>query len=286
MENTVFPKLPVGYEGGISAGSVSNEANSSGVSWSAVAAGAFVTAALALILLALGTGLGLSSVSLWSNVGASASIISGASIVWLILVELISSSMGGYLAGRLRTKWTNIHTDEVYFRDTAHGFLAWAVALVITAAFLASAATSMAGSSVSGGSVGEVRGFESQAFGPDTYFIDALFRSDAIKADPGGAPFRGEAGIILTRALRQGELSTSDKSYLAQLVAAETGLSQTDADKRVTDVFIQAQQAAEIVRKATAHSLLWAFIALLIGAFCASFSATIGGKQRDHVVMV
>src|ERR1035438_6184862 len=125
--------------------SVKNEAHSSGVSWAAVIAGAFVAAALSLILLALGTGLGLSSVSPWSNAGASASTVGKAAIVWLIVMQIIASAMGGYLAGRLRTKWANIHTDEVYFRDTAHGFLAWAVALVITAAFLASAATSMMG---------------------------------------------------------------------------------------------------------------------------------------------
>jgi hypothetical protein len=112
----------------------------------AVIAGAFVAAALWLILLALGTGLGLSSVSPWSNVGASASTINSAAIVWLIIIEIVASAMGGYLAGRLRTRWATIHTDEVYFRDTAHGFLVWAVGLVITASFLASAATSMVGS--------------------------------------------------------------------------------------------------------------------------------------------
>ncbi len=64
----------------------------------------------------------------------------------MIVVQFIASSMGGYLAGRLRTKWATIHSDEVYFRDTAHGFLAWSVGLVITAAFLASAAASIVGS--------------------------------------------------------------------------------------------------------------------------------------------
>ena len=127
---------------------VRNEAYSSGVSWAAVIAGAFVAAALSLILLALGTGLGLSSVSPWSNLGASASTIHRAAIIWLIVIQIIASAMGGYLAGRLRTKWATIHTDEVYFRDTAHGFLVWAVGLVITASFLASAAASMVGGQV------------------------------------------------------------------------------------------------------------------------------------------
>src|SRR3984893_6462377 len=136
-----------------------NEAHASGVSWAAVIAGSFVAAALSLILLALGTGIGLSAVSPWSNLGASASTIGKAAIVWLIIIQIIASAMGGYLAGRLRTKWATIHTDEVYFRDTAHGFLVWAVGLVVTAGFLASGATSMIGgagqrtisTSVSGG---------------------------------------------------------------------------------------------------------------------------------------
>src|ERR1700720_4993233 len=147
MEQTV--ESATRYHNGISEPSIANEARTSGVAWAAVIAGAFAAAALSLILLALGAGLGFSSVSIWSNVGTSALTIGMATVLWLIVMQIISSSMGGYLAGRLRTKWANIHTDEVYFRDTAHGFLAWAVALVITAAFLAAAATAMVGDTVS-----------------------------------------------------------------------------------------------------------------------------------------
>jgi hypothetical protein len=110
-----------------------------------VIGGAFVSASLALILLSLGTGLGFSGVSPWSNFGASAASVGKAAVACLILTQIIASAMGGYLAGRLRTKWANVHTDEVYFRDTAHGFLVWAVGLVITASLLASAATSLTG---------------------------------------------------------------------------------------------------------------------------------------------
>jgi hypothetical protein len=94
----------------------------------------------------LGIGLGFSSVSLWSNLGASASTVGKAAIAWLILRQIMASAMGGYLAGRLRTRWANVHTDEVYFRDTVHGFLVWSVGLVITASLLATAAKSLAGS--------------------------------------------------------------------------------------------------------------------------------------------
>ena len=197
--------------------------------------------------------------------------------------------MGGYLAGRLRTKWANIHTDEVYFRDTAHGFLAWAVALVVTAAFLTSAATYMVGgaaSSAAGGAgiaPGQADGRELDSNG---YFVDTLFRSESAEPDSTSALVRGEVGRIFAKALRQGDLPAADKSYLAHLVAGRAGLSQTDAEKRVSDVFVGAQQAADTARKMIAHALLWVFLALLIGAFFASFAATIGGRQRDHVVMV
>jgi hypothetical protein len=265
----------------------SNEANSSGVSWSAVLAGGFVTAALSLILLALGTGLGFASVSVWSGVGASASTIGTAAILWFILIQIMSSSMGGYLAGRLRTKWTGVHTDEVYFRDTAHGFLAWSVALVVTAAFLASAATSLMGSTPDK-STTPSPALQSQIGegGPNAYFIDSLFRTDGSKPVVENASTTREAAIIFATSLKQGDLSATDKTYLDQLVMSRTGVSQSEADKRVSDAFLSAKSSAEAARKAIAHTLLWTFIALLIGAFCASFSGTIGGRQRDHVVLV
>src|ERR1700735_4702051 len=177
----IIPVTPAAkYQSGVTQTSVISEANSSGMSWAAVIGGGLVTAALSLILLALGTGLGLSSVSFWSNVGASSSSVGTAAIGWLILMEIMSSSMGGYLAGRLRTKWTSIHSDEVYFRDTAHGFLAWCVALVVSAAFLASAATSMVGSSFSRASHSETNAAQAVGThddGPNAYFVDSLFRT-------------------------------------------------------------------------------------------------------------
>ena len=265
----------------------SNEAHASGVSWSAVFAGASGMAALSLILLALGAGLGLSSVSPWTNMGASASTIKASAILWLIFAEIFSSAFGGYLAGRLRTKWTNIHGDEVYFRDTAHGLLAWSTALVITAAFLGAATAAMVGSSVE--SQNTSRSSNVQAAGSlsssNSYFVNYLFRTDGSKDGP-SAGARTEADSVFTHSLVQGSLDSADRAYLSQLVAANTGLSSSDADKRVSDVFTNAQAIAEKTRKAAAHSLLWIFLALLIGAFSASFAATIGGKQRDNVVMI
>ncbi len=260
-----------------------HEARSSGVSWAAVIAGAFVAAALSLTLLALGAGFGLLSVSPWSNAGASASAVDAAAIVWLIIIQIVASGAGGYLAGRLRTKWAAIHTDEVYFRDTAHGFLVWGVAVVITAALLGSAATAMVGGA----------GTNAEMLGPENaYFVDTLFRSTPrAPGAPASAPaangddtaVRGEAAGILANILRQKDTDAEDRNYLAQLVSARTGLSQADAAQRVSDVIRQAKEAADVARRATARLLLWTFLSLLIGAFCASYAATIGGRQRDHL---
>jgi hypothetical protein len=248
--------------------------------------GAFVTAAISLILLSLGTGLGLSSISPWTNTGASASTIGTAAIVWVIMMQLIASAMGGYLAGRLRTKWVSIHSDEVYFRDTAHGFLAWAVAVVITAAFLASAAASMAGGAMQAGPPATATGAAAMANDADAYFVDMLLRSDHPSTAGNDSLVRAEFGRIFAHALLHNDLLAADQAYLAQLVSARTGLNPADADKRVSDVVAQARQAADTARKAAAHLSLWIFVALLVGAFSASLSATFGGSQRDHVVVV
>lgn len=270
---------------------IHQEAHASGISWAAVIAGAFVTAALWLILLALGSGIGLASVSPWSNVGASAATIGGAAIFWMIVVQFIASATGGYLAGRLRIKWATIHTDEVYFRDTAHGFLAWAVSLVATAAFLASAATALVSPVESRSPALTARANNNAAetsSGLDSseYYLDSLFRSDHPNPDRANVPAMTEARLVFYHALRQKDLPPADRTYLARLVTAKTGLPQAEAEERVSRVFTQLQQEINANRRALARVFLWLFVALLIGAFSASYAATIGGRERDNVRLV
>jgi hypothetical protein len=287
MEQPVSSSAACSHSGWVETPS-RNEAHSSGVSWAAVIAGAFVAAALSLALLALGTGIGLSSVSPWANAGASASAIGWTAIGWLVLMQLIASSVGGYLAGRLRTKWVSVHTHEVYFRDTAHGFLVWAVGLVITAAFLTSAATALVGGAAAGAAAANASGSDQSGngFGSNEYLVDRLLRTNSNGSEKDNAAVRSEIGPILAQALREGSLPPADRAYLAQVVAARTGVSQSDAEKRVDDTFTRAQQTADGARKAVAHSMYWTFLALLIGAFCASVAATIGGKERDLVPVI
>ena len=282
----------------VQSGVLGEESNASGVSWGAILAGAFVAAAISLSMVALGTGLGLSSVSPWSNEGASATTLGIAAIVWLVLMQIISGSLGAYVAGRLRTKWVSVHTDEVFFRDTAHGFLVWAVGLVMTAAFLTSAVATLVGAgakagtavvsaTAAGAAAGAADAAKERDVTANNYFVDSLFRSDKTAAPGDEGSVRSEVGRIFL-ANRGRDFAPEDKAYLVQLVAARTGLAPPDAEKRVNDVLtkvqnaeLQARQAADTARKAAAHSSLWIFISLLIGAFCASYAATIGGRQRD-----
>ncbi|MFY9810407.1 hypothetical protein [Aquabacterium sp.] len=294
----------------------------SAVSWGAVFAGAVGAAALSLILLMLGTGLGLSSVSPWAQEGISKTAFGVTTIAWVTFTQIVASGWGGYLAGRLRTKWLDAQRDEVYFRDTAHGFLSWAVSSLATAALLTSVIGSIthsglqAGAAVAGGIASTAAAAESAQSGTSTapmgYFVDALFRQgvtegtsaeiiespDGIEmprrmpATPASPAPLAEAGRIFMTHLHKGALPAQDVRHVGQLVAQHTGLSQQDAEQRVSETYARAQvsvreaqeamrQAAEAARKTSAYAALWLFIALLIGAFVASLAATLGGRQRD-----
>ncbi|MGV6484441.1 hypothetical protein ACTUVJ_003064 [Stenotrophomonas indicatrix] len=175
----------------------------SAVSWGAIFAGAVAAAALSLILLILGVGLGLSSVSPWSFEGVSKETFGWTSVAWLTFTALAASGLGGYLAGRLRTKWTQIHGDETYFRDTAHGFVSWAVATLLTAGLLTSAIGGVlgAGAKVAGATAGAAvstagvaaAGVGTAAAGGQegdlNYWVDSLFRNATTPGpDAAGAP--------------------------------------------------------------------------------------------------
>ena len=249
------------------------EATSSGVSWSAVIAGAFATAALGFTLMTLGAGAGLSSISIWPRAGFSTQRVAPLAIVWIILVQLLACAFGGFLAGRLRTKWISVHRHEVHFRDTAHGLLVWCVSLVMTVAFLSSLGAALAKdlSSMSGEDLSN----------PADYFVDQLFRSDRPITDRPDQATRAEARLILASALRQPTIDSSDKAYLGNLVSTRTGISQANGASRVDQTVAAERQAIDDARKAVAHSLYWLVVALLVGAFSASCAAIVGGRRRD-----
>lgn len=268
----------------------------SAVSWAAVIAGGMAAVAITLLLVALGSGIGLSSVSPWSSANPSATTFTVLAAVWLIIVQWLSSGLGGYLAGRLRVKWTSLHTDEVLFRDTVHGFLVWALASIVVAAFATSSVTSAVGSAgrAISGVAGSAASMATQAAAnqsSDTngYFLDTLFRKDQPDANASPQDARAEAGRILAKAIANGSLEPNDRAHLAKLVAVRTGISQQDAEKRIDDTMRQMQEAenkvkaaADTARKASAKASFYLFFSMLIGAFIASAAGALGGRQRDE----
>lgn len=281
-------------------------APASAVSWGAILAGAAAAAALSLILLMLGVGLGLSSVSPWARDGISATTFGASTVIWITVTQLAASAFGGYLAGRLRTRWANTHTDEVYFRDTAHGFLAWAIASLVTVTLLSSAVGSIltGGAQIVGTAASTGAQLIPKADSVDSstgYFVDSLFRTpttpgaDAAAmpaAEPVTAAQLQEVGRIFASNLQSTTLPPADARHIGQLIAQRTGMSQADAETRVNTVYAQMQtqlqtakakalDAVEKSRKLSSYAALWLFIALLMGAFAASWVATYGGRQRD-----
>jgi hypothetical protein len=268
---------------------VGSESSLSAVSWAAIFAGTAGAIALSIVLTSLGAGLGLTSVSAWPNAGASATTFTISAGIGLIVVQWLSSALGGFITGRLRTKWTGLHTHEVFFRDTAHGFLSWALATIIGTLLLAAAASSVVGGGVRAASTATGGAAQAATSGFSSYAVDGLFRSDHIDASTSTQDVAAQVTRILANGVRSGDVPPTDRTYLAQLVSAKTGLSQADAQKRVDDTIAgvkdaetKARQAADAARKATAVFAIFAALSLLIGAFVAMAAAAIGGSVRDE----
>lgn len=310
-----------------------NRANSAVVpgkpaaSWTAIIAGAFVAVSVSLILLALGSGLGFAEISPWPGRGVSATTFTVTTAIWLIVTQWISAALGGYIAGRLRTRWYGTHTHEVFFRDTAHGLITWSVATVLIAALVAGSASALVAGSASALVGGGVRAVSDAASGgagaiaqsvtsnnsapnptagatpgalsggplPMTYAIDKLFRP-ATPGAPGASPNgqsgpdpRIEAAHIVANALASGSVPDPDRAYLANLVAAQTGVPPAEAQRRVDDFLAslmdganKARAAADAARKAAAEASIFTALSMLIGAFIASIAAALGGRLRDE----
>jgi hypothetical protein len=266
------------------------ESAQSAVSWAAIFAGATVAASASLVLVAVGSGLDLLSVSPWPGRGVGAAAFTTMTAIWLIVIQWIASGTGGYLTGRLRTKWVATHTHEVFFRDTAHGFVTWSLATLLTAALFAS----VAGSLLSGGAHAAMEaapGFaRGGASGPGAggYDLDVLFRNTGSSgARPASATDpRPEAARILANGLASGQVSAADRTYLASLVASNTGVAEPEASARVDTFITNSKAAADKAREASAAFAIFSAISMLIGAFIACVAAALGGQRRDAVMVV
>ncbi|QIG47087.1 hypothetical protein G5V57_04600 [Nordella sp. HKS 07] len=278
-----------------------DEASKPAVVWGPIFAGAFAAVAATAVLVLLGSGLGLTLISPWSGESAGLATVAASTAIWLVVVQWLSSALGGYLSGRLRTKWVGVHSDEVFFRDTAHGFMAWAMATLLIIGLVGIHTTMLLGAgthvaaSVAGGAANAASqtaqaNNQNEATG---YLVDSLLRpADPARLTTTGAEAdqaaSAQASRILVMGALQGEVTQEDRTYLASLVAARTGLAQQDAQARVEAILTKAngfkakaQQAADDARKASATAAILGALSMVIGAFIASVAGAMGGRQRD-----
>jgi hypothetical protein len=259
------------------------------VSWGAILAGGFTAAAVSLIVVAFGVGAGLSVVSPWEGEGISATTASWSAGVFLVVVAMIASTFGGYITGRLRHGWEDVNVHERFFRDTAHGFVAWAFATVLTVTVLAGAGTHLL-AGASAGAIPAAGAGAAQAAGGNggDIYVDRLLRAgpqtDGRATGPSSdqAATRAELVRIIAPATRKGgEVSPDDRAYAARVIASRTGLSQAEAEQRVNQTITQAKEATDKARRAAAKFSLWIAISLLAGALSGSLAAAEGGKLRN-----
>lgn len=279
------------------------ESAASAVSFKSVIAGALAASAVTLVFTLIGTGLGLGMISPYPSENSSLTSIGVAAVVWLLVAQWLSAGVGGYLTGRLRTKWVGVRTDEVFFRDTAHGFLGWALSTLIVAGLLSSIVGSIvntgtqmtgaaAGTAIAAGAgTAAAAGDGSSNFSLD-YFADSLLRP-ANPATPPSAQnderVTAEVSRILVNGAVAGEMPEADRTYIEQVIASRTGLSEADARARLEQTLAgietartEAQEAADTAKKAATTGALVSAAALMIGAFISAVAAAFGGRQRDE----
>jgi hypothetical protein len=264
------------------------------LSWSAAIAGALAAIAVTFLIVALGSGIGLSFASPYS--GPSAKTMTIAAAVWLLMAETMGFATGGYLAGRLRSPAYDGVIGETTFRDAAQGLLVWAIGVVAMATLAGLLGLFAAGATAAGGNQATA-----STTGATDYFVDLLFRPAPSTATAAGQrPAADTVGIaaagtqpalsnearaeitrMLARSVSQARIEDSDRAYLAQVVAARTGLSPEEAQRRVSDVEAKARDAADTAAKAVAYVSFWTFMALLFGGAAATLGGMLGGQLRD-----
>lgn len=261
----------------------------SSVSWGAILAGGFTAAAVSLIVVAFGVGAGLSVVSPWEGEGISATTASWSAGLFLVVVAMIAATFGGYITGRLRPGWDDVNVHERFFRDTAHGFVAWAFATVLTVTVLAGAGTHLLAAASAGAIPAAGAGAAQAAGNSGDIYADRLLRAGPQSGGGAAGPSTDQAAaraelvrIIAPATRKGGDVSPDDRAYAARVIAARTGLSQAEAEQRVNQTITQAKETTDRARRAAAKFSLWIAISLLAGAFSGSLAAAEGGKLRNE----
>lgn len=268
MEGTQINDTPVRAVAG--AGGVS------AVSWGAIIAGTAVAAASSLLLFSLAVGLDLASISSWPRRGLSSTTLTTLAAITLVATQWISAGLGGYITGRLRTSWVGTHTHEVFFRDTAHGFITWCVATVLMASgvFAAVAASPTAALQRSGASLPTAcpaTACPAQSAGLRTVLPTAI--------QPSAPPPATQPSATLLVAQTEPAVGEPGESRPLLAVTPASG-NAVPAFGNANASFVETQLATADAKEAATGSVLTA-LSMLVGAFIASVAAAIGGRLRD-----
>jgi hypothetical protein len=271
---------------------LSERDQSSYVDWPAIIAGIILASAISLVLISFGSAVGLNFLDFGYGNAPNPIFVGIAAATWFLWVQVSSFMAGGYLTGRLRRRYFDASEDESDLRDGAHGLLVWAGAAILGAMIAVGgigAAANVVGNvaATATTAASNIAEGTADAMDPNAYFIDTLFRSDR-PVDAEAA--RGEAGRIFAQAaLGDGTLAEDDRTYLANVVAANTGLTPEEASARVDQVAANVeaarQDAIEAARIARNTTIIGAFLlaaSLLVSAIGAFWAAQKGGDHRDR----
>jgi len=257
------------------------------IEWGPVFAGAVLAAALSFVLLTFGMAIGLSATSPWPNSGLPARVIASLAIFWIMAQQIGTFMAGGYVAGRLRSRWHEPAQDEVDFRDGLHGGLVWAVGIVIGAALLMATAGTVARTGAELTAKTAVAATASTT-NPMDLVLDSMLRpAAAVSPRASGQPMddpRPQISRILTSAVASGSLSEPHRTYLAQLIAQRAGIPQEEAARRVDEALSAAREAADKARRAAILTGLVTAISLLVSFAAAWWAAMKGGEHRDNAI--
>ena len=276
------------------------------VEWGPILAGAIAASALSFLLLTFGSAIGLSLTSPWPSSGARLWVVALAVGWWAVAVQIASFAAGGYLAGRMRSRWAE-SSEESEFRDSTHGFMVWAVGVLfggLLLAFTGGAAIKTATQSaalIAGGATAGAANALWQS-GPVDYAVDLLLRPEprgtatpAAPPQPGPSAqrddqaLRSEVGRIFAATIQNREFSERDRNYLVRVIQTRTGLPEAEAQSRVDgavnearDLEIKAREQADKARRAAIITGFIAAASLLISLVAACYFAGIGGRHRNE----
>ena len=275
------------------------------VDWGAIIAGAVIATAVAIVMFTFGAAIGLSMVSPYEGEGVSTAAWFATLGLWTVWVIASSFMAGGYVTGRMRRRVGDGTEHEVDVRDGTHGVVVWALGIVLASWLLGSGITGVLGTATK--TAGAAAGGAAAASAQDdrtAFTIDSLFRkppqtgqvavtgASAASSGENGVASRmrserddkGEARRLLMYGMAKGDLTAENKAALTRVVADHTGMSQADAEQRVSQVIADAKKTADKARKSGVLLGFLTAAALLVGGAAAAWAATLGGRHRDQNV--